>query len=42
MNKRFLLFIFLIISMFLLSSCWSYEEIDKMAIISGLAIDKNT
>ena len=28
--------------MFLLSSCWSYEEIDKMAIISGLAIDKNT
>lgn len=27
--------------MFLLSGCWNYKEIDKLAIVSGMAVDKN-
>lgn len=31
----------MLITMLLLSGCWNYREIDKLAIVSGLAIDKN-
>ena len=35
------LFIIAITNMFFLSGCWNYTEIDRLAIVSGLAIDKN-
>lgn len=42
MKKRFIFFIFIIIiNITLLSGCWNYREIEKLAIASGLAIDKN-
>lgn len=42
MNSRFfLLFIVIFMVIILLSGCWSYREIDRLAIVSGLAIDKN-
>lgn len=42
MNTRLLLLFILILSfMILLSGCWNYREIDRLAIVSGLAIDKN-
>lgn len=40
MKKRLLLFIGIIIPMTILSGCWNYTEIDKIAIVSGVAIDK--
>ena len=41
MKKNALLFSIMLITMLLLSGCWNYREIDKLAIVSGLAIDKN-
>ncbi|QUH19235.1 Ger(x)C family spore germination protein [Alkaliphilus sp. B6464] len=42
MNKRFLLFCMVMISvMILVSGCWNYAELDRIAIVSGLAVDKN-
>jgi len=40
-KKNALLFSIMLITMLLLSGCWNYREIDKLAIVSGLAIDKN-
>jgi spore germination protein KC len=41
--KKKLAIIFLIITIFpiLLCGCWNYSEIDTLAIVTGLAIDKN-
>ncbi|MBU5440139.1 Ger(x)C family spore germination protein [Tissierella sp. MSJ-40] len=42
MNKSFiLLFVIIITSTFLLTGCWNYNEVEKLAIVSGVAIDKN-
>lgn len=42
MNKHFVFFIFMIVMiLFLLTGCWNYRELDKLAIVSGLAVDKS-
>ncbi len=42
MNKHLVFLIFMIILiLFLLTGCWNYRELDKLAIVSGLAVDKN-
>lgn len=41
MNRRFVLFCtVMIIVMILVSGCWNYREIERLAIVSGVAIDK--
>lgn len=42
MNKHLVFLIFMIIMiLFLLTGCWNYRELDKLAIVSGLAVDKS-
>ena len=42
MNKRFVLFCTVMISVvILLSGCWNYREVDRIAIVSGLAVDQS-
>ncbi len=40
MNKRFLLTIFIILIAVFSTGCWNYREIDKLALVSGIAVDK--
>lgn len=40
MNKVFLLTIFIILIAIFSTGCWNYREIDKLAIVSGIAVDK--
>ncbi|MFZ7120778.1 MAG: Ger(x)C family spore germination C-terminal domain-containing protein [Eubacteriaceae bacterium] len=39
-NVRKILVIFLLINTILLCGCWNYNEIDKLAVVAGVAIDK--
>ncbi|WP_333638008.1 Ger(x)C family spore germination protein [Tissierella praeacuta] len=41
MNKPFIFISILILMAILLTGCWNYREIDKLALVSGLAVDKN-
>jgi spore germination protein KC len=42
MNKSLILLLTIIItSTFLLTGCWNYNEVDKLAIVSGVAVDKS-
>lgn len=41
MIKRFVISIIILILIIPLSSCWNYREINKLAIVSGVAIDRN-
>lgn len=40
-HKKFLILIFIFSLAPSLCSCWNYKELDKIAIVSGIAIDKN-
>jgi spore germination protein KC len=40
MNKA-LLFLIIVLTTIFLTGCWNYTEIDKMALVSGMAIDKS-
>lgn len=40
MNKSFIFILTLILISILLTGCWNYREIDKLAIVSGIAVDK--
>ncbi|WP_026894709.1 Ger(x)C family spore germination protein [Clostridiisalibacter paucivorans] len=39
-KKVMILCIFCILNIFILNGCWSYREMDKLAIVGGMAIDK--
>jgi spore germination protein KC len=41
MNKKYILILLIISSILLLSGCWNYREIERLAIVSGLAVDKD-
>lgn len=41
MNKYFLLVLIVILTVVPLMGCWSYREINNLALVSGVAIDKN-
>lgn len=41
MNKLFLLVFIIVLVTFTITGCWSYREIDKLALVSGMAVDKN-
>jgi spore germination protein KC len=38
--KRYLLIFFALASILLLSGCWNYREVNRLAIVGGVAIDK--
>jgi len=38
--KVFTLLVIIVLNIFLLSGCWNYREIEDLAIVSGLAVDK--
>lgn len=40
MNKFFCLLITIILTTLFLTGCWNYREIDKLALVSGIAVDK--
>lgn len=40
MNKA-LLFVIIVLTTIFLTGCWNYTEIDKIALVSGMAIDKS-
>ncbi|CAK7064253.1 Ger(x)C family spore germination protein [Tissierella sp.] len=40
MNKVFLFTLFILLIAVLTTGCWNYREIEKLALISGMAIDK--
>lgn len=42
MNKFLLLILIIVLTIVPLTGCWSYKEIDKLAIVSGMAIDKDS
>lgn len=42
MNKRlFFLVLIIIMILFFLTGCWNYRELDRLAIVSGVAVDKS-
>lgn len=41
MNKSFIFISILVLMAILLTGCWNYREIDKLALVSGIAVDKN-
>lgn len=41
MNKLFLLVFIIVLVTFTITGCWSYREIDKLALVSGMAVDKS-
>lgn len=41
MNKYFIFILLLVLIITFLTGCWNYREIDKLALVSGIAIDKN-
>ncbi|WP_313758147.1 Ger(x)C family spore germination protein [Tissierella sp.] len=42
MNKFFIFISILALIIILLTGCWNYREIDKLALVSGIAIDKDS
>ena len=41
MTKKILLFLIMLIVIIIpLAGCWNYVEVDKLALVTGIAIDK--
>ncbi len=41
MSKKYILILLIISNILLLSGCWNYREVERLAIVSGLAVDKD-
>lgn len=42
MNKFFCLLLTIILTTFFLTGCWNYREVDRLALMAGLAVDKSS